>query len=124
MKIILLLTAILCISAGIYFDQILLIFGSTFIFYAWTCIYAYKEESQAQTYNQLCIQVFLLLIYFGLLIYLIMVLIKDVLSISKELLGSQPDFLSYLIVIALLIISHYMSGLLTNKLINFIKQNM
>lgn len=124
MKIILLeIIALICISAGIYFDQILVVFGSTFIFFAWTCIYAYKEESQAQTYNQLCIQLFLLLVYFGLLIYLIMGLFKDALLTLKELLGLQPDFLSYLIAITLFVISYYASGLLSNKLINFIKQN-
>ena len=111
MKIILLeIIALICLAAGIYFDQKLLNLGSFFVFYIWTCIYDYDEESQTQMY----IQLLFLLAYLGSMIYVIIGLVKDALSMAQELLGPQPEFLSYLIVIALLIISHYVSGLLSN----------
>lgn len=120
MKIILLeIIALICLAAGIYFDQILLILGSVFVFYIWTCIYDYDEESQTQMY----IQLLFCLAHLGSMIYVIIGLVKDALSMAQELLGPQPDFLYYLMVIALFIISYVVTNYLTNLLFNIIKQN-
>lgn len=88
MKIILLeIIALICISAGIYFDQILVIFGGICGFY--TCLRCYTQY--------IYIELLLLLTCNGLAAY----------ALPKLLLGTSPDLfdiLSYLMVIILFII--------------------
>lgn len=112
MKIILLLITLICTLAGIYFDQIVVTLGSFFVFYVWTLAHDYDQEPTAHTY----IELLLLLMCTGLIIYVIIGLVKDALSMAKELLGPQPDFLYYLMVIALYLTLFVAGKLLSKKI--------
>ena len=116
-NIILLLIALICISAGIYFDQILAILGSMFGFYAW-----FRGDEESLT-KYVYIQLLLLLTYTGLVLYAIIGLAKDALLMIKELLGPQPDFLYYLIIIALYLTLFVAGKLLSNKISKIILRN-
>jgi hypothetical protein len=69
------------------------------------------------------IQLLLLLTCTGLIIYVIIGLVKDALSMAQELLGPQPDFLYYLMVIALYLTLFVAGKLLSKKIRKIILGN-